>query len=157
MPDTSSSLLEHLRHDPAPEHWNRFVDLYAPVVQQWAARNGLQEADAADLIQEVFALLLEKLPDFEYNPSLRFRGWVKQVIVNVWRAQSRKRRGIQFPDSMDPAIADPAEQFWRKIRPGRRNDVYSEIRVGGLPGGISVLGTEMIRCRHYQLVPIGKR
>ncbi len=112
MPETPASLLEQLRRSPTPDHWNRFVELYAPVIHHWAVHTRLQDADAADLIQEVFRVLLQKLPQFEYNPALRFRAWLKQVVVNVWRAQTRRRRGVPLDSAGEVAVADPAEEFW---------------------------------------------
>jgi hypothetical protein len=38
-----------------------------PLLFRWARRAGAQDADAADLVQEVLALLVHKLPTFEYD------------------------------------------------------------------------------------------
>src|SRR5262245_6236650 len=65
MLTTSDSLLHRLRHPSDGEAWARFIQLYTPVLHRWANRLGLQEADAADLVQDVFGLLLRKLPEFE--------------------------------------------------------------------------------------------
>ena len=61
MHTTSISLLERLKLPAAQESWKRFVDLYTPLLFYWARRLGLQEADAADLVQDVCALLVKKL------------------------------------------------------------------------------------------------
>jgi len=114
MPSTPASLLQRLRQAPTPEQWTRFVDLYAPVIQHWAARAGLQDADAADLLQDVFAVLLKKLPEFEYDPSRSFSAWLRQVCVNVWRGKARQRLPAALGAGQEPAIPDPAEQFWNR-------------------------------------------
>jgi RNA polymerase sigma-70 factor (ECF subfamily) len=75
MNSTSVSLLERLRQPAAPEDWGRFVQLYTPLLYYWACRLGLQEQDAADLVQEVFTTLVQKLPEFAYEPDRSFRGW----------------------------------------------------------------------------------
>lgn len=36
---------------------------------------GLQDSDAADLVQEVLLLLYRKLPEFDYQRGGSFRGW----------------------------------------------------------------------------------
>ncbi len=64
MSTTPVSLLEQLRQPTAARAWPRFVELYAPLLYDWARRLGLQDADAADLVQDVFAILLRKLPEF---------------------------------------------------------------------------------------------
>src|SRR5947209_2872310 len=49
IPATRASLLVRLR-DPRDEAgWREFVDLYTPLVYGYARKQGLQDADAADL------------------------------------------------------------------------------------------------------------
>jgi RNA polymerase sigma-70 factor (ECF subfamily) len=79
--------------------WERFVALYAPLLLAWARRLAPHEADAEDLVQDVFALLLRKLPDFVYDPRQRFRGWLRTVLHNRW---ATSRRG---PSAVLPAGA----------------------------------------------------
>jgi hypothetical protein len=58
----------------------------------------LFEADAAgDLVQDVFAILVEKLPEFTYDPQSSFRAWLKTVTLNRWREQARRRRTVPLP------------------------------------------------------------
>ena len=62
MLTTSVSLLHRLREGTDPHDWERFVRLYAPLLLRWARQFGAQDADAADLVQDVLALLFHKLP-----------------------------------------------------------------------------------------------
>lgn len=112
MHETPASLLFRLRKSPTPDQWERFVEIYAPIVRIWARRAGLQDADLADITQEVFAVLLRELPRFEYDPSRRFRGWLRQVVTNVWRTHSRRRRQGSLEDGAEPQVEDPTEDFW---------------------------------------------
>src|SRR5579859_1611031 len=114
MTETPVSLLERLRQSPDAAHWERFVALYAPLVHGWTRRAGLQDADAADLIQEVFAVLVQRLPQFEYDPRLQFRAWLRQVVLNVYRAWRRKRRPDPRGDLPEAETPDPAEEFWER-------------------------------------------
>jgi RNA polymerase sigma-70 factor (ECF subfamily) len=82
--------------------WSRFVDLYTPLLYRWARAVGLQESDAADLVQEVFILLLRKLPDFSYNRQRSFRAWLRTVMLNKWRERCRRRAAAT---TNDPAVA----------------------------------------------------
>ena len=111
--DTPVSLLERLRRPNDPEAWNRFVHLYTPLLASWAARAGLQEQDAADLIQDVFVLLLQKLPGFSYDSSKSFRAWLRAVALNKYRERCR-RAALPVAGSPDVLanVADPAEAFW---------------------------------------------
>lgn len=90
MQTTSTNLLTRLRSAPEPDAWNRFADLYTPLLYYWARRLGLAEADAADLVQDVFVKLVQKLPDFRYEPSQSFRSWLRTVLVNQWRTNHRR-------------------------------------------------------------------
>jgi RNA polymerase sigma-70 factor (ECF subfamily) len=96
MHTTSASLLEQLRQ-PADQvttryAWERFVSLYTPLIYHWARRLGLSPHDAPDLVQDVFVGLVQKLPDFTYDPHQRFRGWLWTVTLNQWRANRRSHR-----------------------------------------------------------------
>ena len=53
-PTTQPSLLIRLRDQGDDRAWAEFTEIYAPLVNQLARRRGLQDADAQDLVQEVF-------------------------------------------------------------------------------------------------------
>jgi RNA polymerase sigma-70 factor (ECF subfamily) len=84
-------LLERLRQSPEQAVWERFVDLYTPLLFTWASRLGLSGHDAADLVQDIFAVLVEKLPQFRYDPQRSFKAWLKTLLLNRWRKQQRRR------------------------------------------------------------------
>src|SRR5215471_17178576 len=92
MASTPVSLLERLRRPDDVAAWSRFVRLYAPLLFDWARGTGLQEADAADLVQDVFGVLVEQMPHFQYRPGGSFRAWLRTVLLNRWRELQRKRR-----------------------------------------------------------------
>lgn len=85
MTKTPSSLLERLRHSFDPDAWARFVALYTPLIYSWGRRVGLQDQDAADLVQDVFATLVEVLPKFAYDRHKSFRRWLCTITLNRWR------------------------------------------------------------------------
>jgi RNA polymerase sigma-70 factor (ECF subfamily) len=103
MNTTPVSLLERLRRPAEQAAWQRFVRLYTPLLCHWARRLGLRGADAADLVQDVFVVLVRKLPEFRYDPRQRFRGWLWTVTLNKWR--ERRRRGAP-PSQADQADLD---------------------------------------------------
>lgn len=112
---TSASLLERLREPSPAKAWDRFVELYLPLVHAWARRLGLQEADATDLVQDVFATLFEKLPHFEYDARKSFRAWLKTIVLNRWREwkrQSLRRRELDPSGLSDLADPNDFEEFW---------------------------------------------
>ncbi len=94
MNTTSPTLLERLRRPDEQDAWGRFVQLYTPLLYTWARHFGLGEADAADLVQEVFTTLVVKLPEFRYEPGKGFRNWLRTVILNKWRDHLRPLRRV---------------------------------------------------------------
>jgi len=90
MNTTPISLLERLHQPKQDEAWARFVALYTPLIYYWARRVGLQTQDAADLVQDVFTVLVQKLPEFQYDPHKSFRGWLRTVTLNKWREKQRR-------------------------------------------------------------------
>jgi RNA polymerase sigma-70 factor, ECF subfamily len=93
MNTTPVSLLEQLRNPTDQQAWERFAKLYTPLLFFWARRLGMQDHDAADLVQDVFAVLVRKLPAFRYDEHKSFRGWLHTVMVNKWRDR-RKRHHL---------------------------------------------------------------
>jgi RNA polymerase sigma-70 factor (ECF subfamily) len=91
MEPTPASLLERLRQREAAPDWERFVELYTPFLYHCARRLGLGSEDAADLVQDVFAMLVRKLPKFIYDRDRSFRSWLYTVVVNKWRENCRRQ------------------------------------------------------------------
>jgi len=114
MNQTPVSLLERLRQPHNPKAWERFVCLYTPLIFSWARQAGLQESDAADLVQDVFILLLQKMPDFVYDQLGSFRAWLKTVTLNKWRDNCRRlstrREGNGPPPDVE--VSDELDELW---------------------------------------------
>ncbi len=93
-PLTRPSLLLRVRDPLDADAWRQFLELYAPLVYQFGRRRGLQDADAADLAQTVFASLARDLRRFDYDPARgSFRGWLLVVVRNQLAKQlARERR-----------------------------------------------------------------
>lgn len=115
MERTPASLLDRLRVPGDAAAWDRLVELYSPLLIAWGRGIGLQEADVADLVQEVFTLLLRKLPEFEYDPGKGFRNWLRTVTVNKARDLLRQRAAQRLEGNeaaLEVATAPDEEPFW---------------------------------------------
>ncbi len=117
MHTTSVSLLERLRLPQEEKAWERFVELYTPLLIYWARNAGLQTQDAVDLVQDVFVTLLQKLPEFRYDQSKSFRSWLRTIVMNKWRDGQRKvqRRPAAGEKGLS-GVADKsgADAFWER-------------------------------------------
>jgi RNA polymerase sigma-70 factor (ECF subfamily) len=103
---TRVSILIALRNDPGDQSaWSAFVDRYGPQIHAWCLRWKLQDADAQDVTQMVLLKLVRHLPDFTYDPSRSFRGWLRTLTAHSWSDfigdQVRGVRG-----AADTAVAD---------------------------------------------------
>jgi RNA polymerase sigma-70 factor (ECF subfamily) len=117
MYSTSDSLLGRLKSTEREREiaWERFVDLYAPLIYHWIVRGGLSQDEAADCVQDVLALLVGKMPGFTYDPSKSFRCWLRTVTLNKCRDVLRRKASATRsagPLASDDAIAlDHVELF----------------------------------------------
>jgi RNA polymerase sigma-70 factor (ECF subfamily) len=104
-------LLVRLRQPDQQQAWTRFVDLYTPLLFHWARRLGLQQSDAADLVQEVFVVLVRELPGFTYRANQRFRGWLWTVFRNKHGERQRRLAGkpSAAPEAALNDVPSPAE------------------------------------------------
>jgi RNA polymerase sigma factor (sigma-70 family) len=98
LPLTRASLLLRIQDPRDADAWRQFFDLYAQVVYGFARRRGLQDADAADLMQDVLRSVASAAGRLNYDPAKgTFRGWLYSVtrnkIFNFLDKQRRQARG----------------------------------------------------------------
>jgi len=107
MHTTPVSLLQRLKDTRAAADWSRFVGLYSPLLLYWAQRLGLQEADAADLAQDVLTRLWQEIGSYQRRDGSRFRAWLWTVTLNKFRERARRRTPEQATgeDMSDPCNA----------------------------------------------------
>jgi RNA polymerase sigma factor (sigma-70 family) len=117
---TSPSLLVRIRDAQDVASWRTFVDLYAPLIYRYCRRRGLQDADAADVGQEVLLQVARSIRTFEYQPERgRFRDWLGTVIHGKlvrWREKhGRDVNGAAGPDSeqfLAGVVSPEADTEW---------------------------------------------
>ena len=114
---TRPSLLLRVRDVRDKAAWLEFVDVYGPLIYAYARRRGLQDADAADLTQEVLISVAASIDKFDYDAARgRFRGWLftttRNQIINAAAKAKRTTPGAgnteiaeiltQYPDPNEP-------------------------------------------------------
>lgn len=95
---TRPSLLARIKDTGDRQAWAEFVDIYAPLIYGYALKQGLQDADAADLTQEVLGKVARSAARLDYDPTRgTFRGWLFRVVRNeladLGAARKRHRPG----------------------------------------------------------------
>ena len=121
-PVTRPSLLVRLRDARDDRAWSQFVDVYAPLIYGFARQRGLQDADAADLTQDVLRAVSGGIRKLDYDPRRgSFRGWLFTVARNKLRnflaAGQRPERGSGDSDAHQrlqelPAPEEDQTAWW---------------------------------------------
>lgn len=89
---TSSTLLARVQAQE-PDAWHRLVQLYGPLVYRWCRQGGFQEADAADVGQDVFQAVFKAIGSFQHHQQgASFRGWLRTIVRNKIRDFIRRKR-----------------------------------------------------------------
>ena len=143
-PLTRVSLLNRLKDGGDTQAWTAFVRLYGPVVYGFARKRGLQDADAADLMQEVMRSVARNAEKLNYDPQRgTFRGWLYTVtrnkIYNFLSAQKNRTRAVgdsanherleSLPDRADnEAEADWDREYQRRMSAKAMERVQGEFQ-----------------------------
>ncbi len=150
---TRSSVLRAVADTGNEAAWNSLFDLYAGFVYAIARSKGLNDSDADDIVQVVFADLARKLPTFKYDREKgNFRSYLAGLVN--WRVMDRLRSGKRDAelkaDFLEEARAakiagddEFAEREWqaaameealRRIKPGVRPEHYAAFVASAVEG-----------------------
>ena len=150
---TRSSVLAAVADTGNEAAWRRFFDLYAGFVFSIARSKGLNDTDADDIVQIVFADLARNLPAFRYDREKgRFRAYLSGLTR--WRINDRLRYGKRDVDlkasfmedakaCMTAADEDFEEREWqaaaleealRRMKPDVRPGHYAAFVASAIEG-----------------------
>lgn len=125
MLTTQKSLILRIRDMADADAWSHFVEIYGPLVYRYGRRQGLQDADAADLSQTVLTEVAHCIDRFEYNSAIgRFHNWLLVIARYKLSRMSRKQGrdagsgDTQVQNLLDqqPAADDLAERWESEYR-----------------------------------------
>ncbi len=120
---TASSLIRRVQARD-PDAWRRLTELYGPLVYHWCRRCGLQDADAADVFQDVFITLHRAVDRFDPQSTRgTFRGWLWTItqsrLRDRWRRQAGREAAVggtdaqvqlaMLPDPFGEESSDPTD------------------------------------------------
>lgn len=122
MSETSTGLLRAARDCGDDGAWQRVVNLYEPLLHGWLRRQGVQHADAEELVAETLIAVAQELPSFQHNGHTgAFRSWLRSILVNRLRTfrRSQRVRSISHADSellhrLAGVLADPSSDLTRQ-------------------------------------------
>jgi RNA polymerase sigma-70 factor (ECF subfamily) len=110
LEQTSLSLIDRLKvARPEDIDWRRLQDIYLPLIQRWLRRVPGLSAEADDLAQEVFVVVIRELVRFERRREGSFRAWLRTITANKAKNYCKQR-------DRHPAVAmDWAEGFLEQM------------------------------------------
>lgn len=173
---TRSSVIRAVADTENAAAWNRLFDLYAGFVYSIARRKGLNDADADDIVQMVFADLARNLPSFKYDREKgRFRPYLAALVK--WRVIDRlkavRRDADLKADFMEEAKSaatnedeDFEEREWqsaameetlRRIKPEVRPEHYAAFVASAVEGQDTDVVTKLYGISRDSLYQIRKR
>ncbi len=82
---TRVSLLLAIQAGGNVDAWDLFCRKYGPRILGWCRKWGASPQDAEDILQETLVVVYRRMVDFQYNPSLSFRAWLKTVARHLHR------------------------------------------------------------------------
>src|SRR5437879_2248593 len=97
---TRRSLLTRLKNLDDQESWKDFFDTYARLIYSVAAKAGLTDAEAQDVVQETLIIVARKMPGFKYDPAIgSFKSWLLLITRRRIEKQLKKRMsaGVHAP------------------------------------------------------------
>jgi len=127
LPETKYSLLLRLQDASNDEAWMQFVELYEKAVFRYVRSQGLQEADALEVVQQVLLAVHRSIDRWQPQGQGSFRRWLLRVASNqattVVRQKYRQRMltgGTTANNALqaaaDPACQDADNQYNREWR-----------------------------------------
>ena len=173
---TRSSVIRAVADTENEVAWQRFFDLYAGFVFSIARSKGLNDTDADDIVQMVFADLARNLPSFKYDREKgRFRSYLAALVK--WRVIDRlkavRRDADLKADFMEEAKSaattedeDFEEREWqsaameetlRRIKPEVRPEHYAAFVASAVEGQDTDVVTKLYGISRDSLYQIRKR
>jgi RNA polymerase sigma-70 factor (ECF subfamily) len=90
---THASLLSRVRDPADHEAWRLFEAKYRELILRFCRRQGLQQADAEDVLQLAMQFLVKSLPQFVYDPARgRFRDYLYRTVRSALARRSGRPR-----------------------------------------------------------------
>lgn len=130
---TPVSLLNRLRsRKPEAADWRRLQEIYQPLLEIWLKRVPQFGDEALDVVQEVFLVVIQELPQFERHREGSFRAWLRRVAVNRMRAHQKRlgrRAGIAADQTQAflSQLEDPASDLSQRWNEEHDRHVFQKL------------------------------
>ncbi len=130
---THLTLLDRLSAGSDAAAWREFQDRYGQLIRGMARRQGLQDADCDEIVQEVLTILSRAMPGFRYDPSKGlFRSYLKTITMRATFARKHRQPAVVGVELfMEKAMDEDAleaswEMEWRQYHLRRAMHVIDQ-------------------------------
>lgn len=107
---TRITLLSRVRNPSDSAAWAEFESRYRDLLVRFCRRQGLQQADAEDVVQVVMSNLAKSLPRFAYDPARgRFRDYLYRCARNAISQWSSRPKGREVALDTGVEVALPTD------------------------------------------------
>ena len=114
---TRRSLLSRLKNWEDQASWQEFFDTYAKLIYRIAAKAGLNDAEAQDVVQETVLIVAKKMPGFKYDPAIgSFKSWLMLITRRRIEKQLKKRLPVGVHASACPSASGPQNTLKREVQ-----------------------------------------
>jgi RNA polymerase sigma-70 factor (ECF subfamily) len=115
---TQPSLLVRIRDSRDAAAWRQFVEVYAPLIYGFLRKQGLQDADAADVAQDVLRTVSQTIGQWNYDPQRgTFRGWLLAVVhsrlADFHRRQQRHNAAVHAAAGLAQPTSESSAEWDR--------------------------------------------
>lgn len=80
-----------------------FIEKYSKLISGWCHRWGASVEDTEDIVQETLLVVFRKIAEFQYDPSLSFRAWLKTVSYHKW-LQAVEHNRLVYPPVQESSM-----------------------------------------------------
>jgi RNA polymerase sigma-70 factor, ECF subfamily len=112
LPETNLTLIARMKDPVDQRAWQEFVGAYEPFLLRMLIRRGLMDADARDVVQQIFLAVCRSLN--QWNPDGidgSFRRWLSGVtrhtVLKFLRTKNRQPMNIGGSDFLNQQLELP--------------------------------------------------
>lgn len=110
VPDTRASLILRLPTKTDAQAWREFVSIYEPFLHRFVRRQGMQDADARELVQDVLLSVVQAVGHWQNDTTrAKFRTWLFRIarnrmidVVSNWQRQAVRSGGSGLLEIAQP-------------------------------------------------------
>lgn len=100
---TSLSLLERVQGGD-PIAWVDFSKIYMSVLRKWCVQWSLQSADADDLIQETWLVMIGQIGRFQHRGLGSFRSWMRTIAWHCLCAAITRSERVRRSEQLNALL-----------------------------------------------------